>query len=642
MHSIDQEHYNNNSTAILASSYMIMKNNTSANFTASSFLTLRWGSPDVAASGLSAILLTSTTYPTTALLLLASIFILFIQLQSKNSRNKQHLNKSNPPLPPGPVPWPIFGNLPELVRKKPAFRWIERLMKEMNTDILCIRLGQMHIIPVNSPEIAREFLKKQDAIFASRPLTMGTEYSSRGFLSVAVAPLGEQWKKMRRVVASEVMSPARLRWLLDKRTEEADNLVRYIYNQCIKMSLLSHDDDLIINYNTTTSTTNNNNNNNNLGDHGAVVNVRKAARMYSGNVIRKLMFNMRYFGEGRADGGPGAEEEEHVQALFTVLSLLYAFCVSDFMPSLRCLDLDGHEKIMKKASKIVNGYHDRIIDERIKQWRGTTTTTTTSTSTTTGGENGSNSSSIMKKKKQEPEDLLDVLISIKGTDGQPLLSTDEIKAQSADLIYASVDNPSNAVEWALAEMINQPEILRKAVEEIDSVVGKDRLVQESDFSRLNYVKSCAREAFRLHPIAPFNLPHVSNSDAVVAGYFIPKGSQVILSRTGLGRNPKVWDEPLKFKPERHLNKDGSGEVDLVENDLRFISFSTGRRGCMGVPLGSAMTVMLLARLIQGFSWSAPPGESRFDLTESEHDLFLAKPLCAYAKPRLPAHVYPTH
>ncbi|XP_068669230.1 tyrosine N-monooxygenase-like [Aristolochia californica] len=388
---------------------------------------------------------------------------------------------------------------------------------------------------------------------------------------------------MRRVVASEIISPGRLRWLHGKRTEEADNLVRYVYSQCMS----SHE--------------------------GAVVDVREVVRQYSGNVIRKMMFNRRYFGKGSGDGGPGREEVEHVDALFTVLSLLYAFSVSDYMPCLRWLDLNGHEKTMKKAIKTVNKYHDMVIEQRIKEWR-----------------NG---------RKKEPDDLLDVLISVKECSGKPLLTTEEIKAQTADLIYAAVDNPSNAVEWALAEMLNEPEILRKAVEEVDRVVGKDRLVQESDFPQLNYVKACAREAFRLHPIAPFNLPHVSTCDTTVAGYFIPKGSHVLLSRTGLGRNPKVWDDPLKFKPERHL---GSHEVELVETELRFISFSTGRRGCMGAALGTAMTVMLLARLIQAFTWSLPDGLSNIDLSESPNDLFLANALVAQAKPRLAAHLYTAH
>ena len=206
-------------------------------------------------------------------------------------------------------------------------------------------------------------------------------------------------------------------------------------------------------------------------------------------------------------------------------------------------------------------------------------------------------------------------------------------------MVATIDNPANAAEWAMAEMLNKPEILQKACQEIDSVVGKDRLVQEADIPKLNYIKACAREAFRLHPMAPFNVPHVSKADANVAGYFIPKGSHVLVSRVGLGRNPKVWDEPLEFKPERHLKDGRSDKVDLTEQELRFISFSTGRRGCPGVALGSELTIMLFARLIQGFTWNIPPNEAKIDLSESEDDLILAKPLHALAKPRLPAAVY---
>jgi len=205
-------------------------------------------------------------------------------------------------------------------------------------------------------------------------------------------------------------------------------------------------------------------------------------------------------------------------------------------------------------------------------------------------------------------------------------------------MLATVDNPSNAFEWALAEMINQPELLRRAVEELDSVVGKDRLVQESDIPKLNYVKACAKEAFRLHPIAPFIPPHVSMSDSVVGNYFIPKGSHVVLSRQELGRNPKVWNEPYKFKPERHLKSDAD-DVVLTEPNLKFISFGTGRRGCPGVMLGTTMTVMLFARLLHGFTWTAPPNVSTINLSESDDDILLAHPLVAIAQPRLQPKLY---
>ncbi|CAB4317757.1 unnamed protein product [Prunus armeniaca] len=131
---------------------------------------------------------------------------------------------------------------------------------------------------------------------------------------------------------------------------------------------------------------------------------------------------------------------------------------------------------------------------------------------------------------------------------------------------------------------------------------------------------------------------MSSTDAVVAGYFIPKGSSVLLSRLGLGRNPEVWDNPLRFDPERHLKGDADQQVDLEEHELRFITFSTGRRGCMGGGLGTTITIMLLARLLQGFTWNMPPNVDKIDLTEAL-SLFKANPLFAHAKPRLPVSLY---
>ncbi|GLT55161.1 hypothetical protein SLA2020_283060 [Shorea laevis] len=82
-----------------------------------------------------------------------------------------------------------------------------------------------------------------------------------------------------------------------------------------------------------------------------------------------MMFNKRYFGKGGKDGGPGFEEVEHLESLWTLLAHIYAFAVSDYIPWLRALDLDGHEKIVTEAMRIVTGYEGPIIDERVRQWR---------------------------------------------------------------------------------------------------------------------------------------------------------------------------------------------------------------------------------------------------------------------------------
>ncbi|VVB02097.1 unnamed protein product [Arabis nemorensis] len=516
-------------------------------------------------------------------------FILALTMKRKETKKTVLVTsyKRNLSLPPGPKSWPLIGNLPEILRKnKPVFRWIHSLMEELNTDIACIRLGNTHVIPVTSPRIAREILKNQDSIFATRPLTMGTEYCSRGYLTIAVEPEGEQWKKMRRVVASHVTNRKSFNWSLEKITEEADNLVRYINNRCVKSR--------------------------GSGNGFPIIDLRLVVRQYSGNVARKMMFGVRHFGDGSEDGsGPGFEEIEHVESLFTVLTHLYAFALSDYVPWLRFLDLEGHEKIVSGAMRNVSKYNDPFVDERLVQWRS--------------------------GKMKEPQDFLDMFIMAKDTSGNPAVSDEEIKAQVTELMLATVDNPSNAVEWAIAEMINDSSIMQKAVEEIDRVVGKDRFVLESDFSNLNYIKACVKEAFRLHPVAPFNLPHMSTADTMLDGYFIPKGSHVLISRMGIGRNPIVWDKPHKFDPERHLRN--NVDVELNDPDLNLISFSAGRRGCMGSNIGSAMTYMLLATLIQGFTWSLVIGESKIDISESKSDLFMAKPLHAVATPRLVPQVY---
>ncbi|CAK9143280.1 unnamed protein product, partial [Ilex paraguariensis] len=342
-----------------------MKINNNTLVTSFNSSTLFQGSQDMVSIELPLILL---SFSFSTVLLTALLFFLFVKNKSKPIGNKSKL-----PLPPGPKPWPIVGNLPEMLRNKPVFQWIHNLMDEMNTEIACIRLGNVHVITVTSPELGREFLKNQDAIFSSRPICMAAELATNGYLAAILVPFGEQWKKMRRILASEVLSPAKHRWLQGKRDEEADHLVRYVYNQC-KTTM-----------------------------EGGVVNVRIATQHYCGNVIRKMIFGKRFFGKGMEDGGPGVEEEEHVAGLFTILGYLYSFCISDYLPCLRVFDIDGHEKIMKKALGTVRKYHDPEIDQRIGKWK--------------------------ESCKKEKEDLLDVLITLKDIDGRPVLSAEEIKGQ---------------------------------------------------------------------------------------------------------------------------------------------------------------------------------------------------------------------
>uniref|UniRef100_A0A0E0KMR2 Tyrosine N-monooxygenase n=1 Tax=Oryza punctata TaxID=4537 RepID=A0A0E0KMR2_ORYPU len=480
--------------------------------------------------------------------------------------------KKQPQLPPGPATMPVLGNMNQMLMNKPVFRWIHRLLDEMDTEILCLRLGSVHVITIASPEMAREVLRKNDAVLTSRPVSFAWQAFSFGYKNT-VGSTGDQWKKMRRVFASEILSPAMERRMLGRRVEEADHLVNYVYRNC----------------------------------NNGTIDVRHVTRHFCGNIIRKLVFGRRHFGSsGTGNIGPGRDEKAHIDALFTALDYLGAFSVSDCFSA---LVVNG---LMNTFSRL----HDPIIMERMDEWRALR-------------RNGD--------ERREVADFLDVLISLDDAQGKPLLSLDEVKAETLEIILNTVDNPSNAVEWALAEMVNNPKVMKKAVDELNTVVSKERLVEESDIHNLTYLKACIREAFRIHPYHPFNPPHVAIADTTVAGFMIPKGSHIILSRIALGRNPRVWDNPLEFRPERHLKN--TGNVVLAEPELRFVSFSAGRRGCPAVSLGTSITMILFARLLQGFSWSIPPGANRIELQESVTSLQLSKPLVMQAKPRLLLHLY---
>ncbi|XP_051152738.1 valine N-monooxygenase 1-like [Andrographis paniculata] len=520
----------------------------------------------------------SQNFPQLSCLLSLALAIIFYKcrLIFKKKRSRSLLL----PLPPGPTGFPIIGCLPTMVKNNiPTFQWMHKFMRKMRTEIACFHLGNTYFIAVTSPELACEFLKKYDTIFASRPKAISSRVFNKDRISTIFAPIGNQWKKMRKVLVTEVLSSSMHKKFHDKRRVEADRLVWYVHSQCHI-------------------------------NHG-IVDVRSVGQHYCAGVIKRYIFNKRSFGKEEKDGSPAIEDVEHIEATYTLLSHLYGFAIGDLCPWLEVFDFDGHKKIMTDAFAVFDKYHGREICQRVEMWK--------------------------KGIASSEEDIIDVLINLKDSENNPLLTIQEIKAHIDDIMLATIDNPSNAAEWSLAEMINQPKIFDKARQELDHVVGMDRLVEESDLPNLNYIKACAKESLRLHPMAPFNVPHESSKDVVVGGYFIPKGSQVLISRRGVGHNPRAWEEPLKYKPERHISGDeDTGEVMLYDHDLRMLSFSTGRRGCPGIMLGTTLTTMLLARLIQGFDWKAPG----IDLGSPEDDNFLMKkPLVAHATPRLEPHVY---
>ena len=147
------------------------------------------------------------------------------------------------------------------------------------------------------------------------------------------------------------------------------------------------------------------------------------------------------------------------------------------------------------------------------------------------------------------------------------------------------------MQWAIAELINNPKIYKTARDEIKSVVGTSRLVEETDIPNLNYVQAIVKEALRLYPNAVF-IPRVCHQDCKINGFDIPANTPVAVNVYSIARDPAVWENPLEFCPERFLGSANKGQ------NFDFIAFGGGRRTCPGKNLAYALMNTTIASIIQ--------------------------------------------
>ena len=218
------------------------------------------------------------------------------------------------------------------------------------------------------------------------------------------------------------------------------------------------------------------------------------------------------------------------------------------------------------------------------------------------------------------KDFMDMLLSLMN---QPLNPSDEnsckidrtvIKAIFIDLITATYDTSVFNIEWTISELLRHPRIMKHVQDELERVIGMNRMVEETDLANLTYLSMVIKESFRLHPVAPFLIPRESMEDIEISGYYIPKKSLVIINSWAIGRDPYVWSDNVEeFYPERFINSN----IDLKGRDFQLIPFGSGRRGCPGLQLGLTAVTFVLAQLLHCFDWVLPNGMLPNDLDMSE-------------------------
>ncbi|KAL1333634.1 hypothetical protein AAHE18_11G115200 [Arachis hypogaea] len=315
---------------------------------------------------------------------------------------------------------------------------------------------------------------------------------------------------------------------------------------------------------------------------GSEVNVGEQVFLTVLNVITEMMWGGAV--EGKEREGLGAEFREVVAEM---TQLLGKPNVSDFFPALARFDLQRVEKQMHALVPRFDGIFERKIGERVKE-----------------GNKKSN-------------DFLQFLLNLREeADSKTPLTMVQLKALLMDMVVGGSDTSANTIEFAMAEMIKNSEVMKKVQEELEAVVGRDNMVEESHIHKLPYLRAVMKETLRLHPALPLLIPHRPSETTTIGGYTVPKDSRVFVNVWAIHRDPSIWDNPLEFDPTRFLRDDdgGANKWDFSGSDFTYFPFGSGRRICAGIAMAERTVLYFLATLVHSFDWSVIDGE-KLDISE---------------------------
>ncbi|KAI8573771.1 hypothetical protein RHMOL_Rhmol01G0301800 [Rhododendron molle] len=495
---------------------------------------------------------------------------------------------TNAPEPKGA--WPIIGHLLLLGGKTPVFRTLTA-MADKHGPIFTIQIGMQRALVVSSKETIMECFTTNDRAFVSRPKSAAMKYMGYDGAISALGPHGPYWRELRKVMTHELLSNSRLELMKHMRASELGLCINDLYSLCIKqLNGVSERLD-------------------NCYEPGAtkIIDPFGSLILFFVVLVKEIMFFWltcfhRYvtiifgpltqflalslslivgrrfaFGEDEKDG----EARLFTRAMHRFMFLIGAFECSDVIPFIEWMDLQGHVKSMKQIAKTMDYFMSRWLEEHVQ----------------------SRKNALVK----EERNFMDVLLSLFPEGGVEYGHNcrNIVKGTALSMILAGSDTTTAAMIWALSLLLNHKKYLKLVQQELDMHVGRERWVEETDIKDLIYLQAVVKETLRLYPPGPLSIPRESIEDCHVAGYFVPKGTRLIVNVWKLHRDPRVWTNPCEFRPERFLDRNAKASERGREFEFEYLPFGSGRRSCPGARAAHLMMHLTLARLLQGFDVVAP-------------------------------------
>ncbi|CAI5528005.1 unnamed protein product [Closterium sp. Naga37s-1] len=363
------------------------------------------------------------------------------------------------PLPPGPSPWPILGNLPQLGLL--PHRALAKLADRYG-PIMTVWFGSTPTLIVSSPEVACEVMKTNDKLCSSSPVLKTVAIFSLDGQNIAFSPDNDHWRKMRRLATLHLLSAKKLQESLPVREEEIRGML-----DAIAVDATAADDGIEVRRYLTRATLNNILRLT-VGKRFCYSSIRGAADVSSKAILEDAMnidWNERVAaitggkrggmrGDAEAAAAPAtgsAAEKKEGEMLIALIeegfALAGSFNLADYVPWLGAGgDPLGMYARAKRATPQLHGFMRACIEERRQ---------------------------LAARKEVKPSEttLVDVLLEIEG-DGEDEINKTELLMLALDMMLAGTDSTSKTVEWTLAELVQHPDVLERLRAEVDAAYLK--------------------------------------------------------------------------------------------------------------------------------------------------------------------------
>ncbi|KAL7605079.1 hypothetical protein Lser_V15G16965 [Lactuca serriola] len=455
-------------------------------------------------------------------------------------------------LPPSPPTLPVIGNLHQLGAL--VHQSFFSLARRYGDSLMLLHIGSVPSLVVSSTEAAREIMKTHDLAFASRPTTRMFRTISYDLKEITVAPYGEYWRQAKSILTLQLLS--------NKKVQSFDGLREKIIGDClakINQCFLSN---------------------------------KPADLSDLFSSLTNDVTCMATFGRTYNEGEIGMKFKKIMQDFSEVLGSFY---FEDSIPQLAFVDrITGLSAKVDRVAVDFDEFLQNVVDETLSKKRN-------NPNPVSGDEHG-------------VETFIDALLKIQKEDILGItIDADVIKALLLDAYVAGTDTSSSVLEWAMTELLLHRDCLEKVQGEIRAVLNGKKDITDSDVEKMKYLKCVIMEATRLHPPLPVLPPRVARHDAKVMGYDIAEGTRVYVNVYAIMRDPKVWDKPETFMPERFLESC----IDFVRHNFELLTFGAGRRSCPGRIFAMAINEKVLANVLYRFDWALPQGVRPQDVDMNE-------------------------